>query len=687
MVQNNPQPSGRIVAGRYRLGPRLGSGVDIAAFEAFDEQLQRMVVLKVVHPDLGDAPQVRREFRAVMAVAAGITHPNVAPIHDFGADQWGNREVLYVVTEHYSGGSLRDILDRGRLLAPSQALIVGLDACKGLDAVHRSGLVHADIRPATLVFGDDRRLRLVDVGLGQLLASVGGGAGAGDNERVRYASPERALGFPDEPKSDVYALCLTLIEALSGGVPFEADSAVATLANRVDKLMPVSADLGPLAAVLERAGRPVVSDRYTAAEFGRALVQAAEKLPRPAPLPIIAGSLFAADNSGPIAAPAPQPTPVPPVVPVPPIVEAPAIVDVLPPTRPIRTTNTQPPSTRVMPAQQSMPTRAVPTQYNDDYDGDDGDLDEYPEPPAPAGRMRTLLVVALILLAAAGGALAWYVSRPENVVVPELTGIEKDTALNQIAGSFTSQIEPEPSEDVDAGVVIRTDPAAGAKVEKNSTLTIYVSSGPAPRVLPELAGLTLAAAKKALTDIDLVLKEGEPVFDDKVEKGMVVSWSVPDSPGVTAGGTVVKGTTVEVVLSNGPTPSATPDLTGQTLEEATTTLSAADLRIEKGADVFSPTVAAGMIAEQSPAADADSQPGDTVVVHISKGPEMVALPDPTGKDYAAISAALKAAGFAVGPVTGKTTLAFVAYHVNGAVATAGTTFPKGSVVELFFKTS
>ena len=90
MVQNNPQPSGRIVAGRYRLGPRLGSGVDVAAFEAFDEQSQRMVVLKVVHPDLGDAPQVRREFRATMAVAAGITHPNIAAVIDFGTDQWGS---------------------------------------------------------------------------------------------------------------------------------------------------------------------------------------------------------------------------------------------------------------------------------------------------------------------------------------------------------------------------------------------------------------------------------------------------------------------------------------------------------------------------------------------------------------------------------------------------------------------
>src|SRR6185436_10236970 len=75
------------------------------------------------------------------------------------------------------------------------------------------------------------------------------------------------------------------------------DSSVMTLQNRIDRLMPVSADLGPLAAVLERAGRPDPADRSTAAEFGRGLVRAAEKLPRPTPIPIVVSSLFEDDPS------------------------------------------------------------------------------------------------------------------------------------------------------------------------------------------------------------------------------------------------------------------------------------------------------------------------------------------------------------------------------------------------------
>ncbi len=641
MVQNNPQSSGRIVAGRYRLGPRLGSGVDVAAFEAFDEQLQKVVVLKVVHPDLGDAPQVRREFRSTMAIAAGIDHPNVATIIDYGTDQWGPREVLFVVSERVAGGTLRDILDRGRLLAPSQALMVGLDACKGLDAVHRAGLVHADVRPSTLVFGDDRRARLLDVGLAQLLASVGGGANARDNDRVRYASPERAADLPVEAQSDVYSLCLTLIESLSGSVPFESDSAVATLANRVDKLMPVSADLGPLAAVLERAGRPIAADRYTAAEFGRALVQAAEKLPRPAPLPIIGATSFAVDAADAVDT----------AVDLPDISAAMLLTQVSP----------------VLPVES-------------------GDLDDYPEPPSSSGGIRKLLVVALIVLAAAGGALAWYLARPENATVPVLAGVEQGIALNQVAGDFKAVAETEPNEDVPSGMVIRTDPGAGATVEKGSALTLFVSSGPAPRVLSELAGLTLAQAQEKLDAVALVLQEGEAVFDETVESGKVVSWTVPDSPTLTAGGTVPKGTTILVVLSKGPSPLAVPDVSGQTFDAAKASLEALGFVVTQGADVFSPSLAAGLVAVQTPASATELQKGETITLGLSKGPELVALPSPAGLDYNGIVAALQTLGFVVGNVNGSTTAAFVGYHVNAVVAPAGTLVPKGTVVELFFNT-
>ena len=199
-----------------------------------------------------------RAFRLAAEEGASIKHPNIAEIYDWGADSWNQRKAMYVIVEHLGGGSLREYLDRGRTLSPSQALMVGLEACKALDVIHRHGLVHGDIRPSTLVFGDDERLRVTDVGL----ANVVGDALWADRAHVSnalamYASPEFAEFGVHGPKGDVYSLCLTMFESMYGSVPFAGDSTVATLSNRVGRLMPVSADLGPLAAVLERAGRPL----------------------------------------------------------------------------------------------------------------------------------------------------------------------------------------------------------------------------------------------------------------------------------------------------------------------------------------------------------------------------------------------------------------------------------------------
>jgi len=155
-----PQFNGRVVAGRYQLGPRRGSGVDAAVFDAFDLVDQRVVAIKVVHPDLSCGEGFERAFRVAAEHGASIRHPNIAEIYDWGADQWNQRKAMYVVVEHLGGGSLREYLDRGRTLSPSQALVVGLDTCKALDVIHRQGLVHGDIRPSTLVFGDDERLRV-----------------------------------------------------------------------------------------------------------------------------------------------------------------------------------------------------------------------------------------------------------------------------------------------------------------------------------------------------------------------------------------------------------------------------------------------------------------------------------------------------------------------------------------------
>ncbi len=290
---------GQTLAGRYVVETVVSAGAYTIITVALDQTTNQPVTVKVVRPEVVDRDGFGARFTRCCELSAALTHPNIASVTDFGEIDFPmgepGRSTWFWVGEYLAGGSLRDLLDRGRLLDPSQALVVGLEACRALDVAHQRGIVHTEITPSKLVFGEDRRLRIVDFALAELLGEETWENPANVPTHVaRYASPEQALGMEIDAKTDVYALSLSLIEAVTGSVPFAGDSTNSTLALRVGKLMPVSADLGSLAAVLERAGRPDSEDRSTAAEFGKGLVQAAQTLPRPEPIPLIATGLFTA---------------------------------------------------------------------------------------------------------------------------------------------------------------------------------------------------------------------------------------------------------------------------------------------------------------------------------------------------------------------------------------------------------
>ena len=192
-----------------------------------------------------------RRFRAEARAVASLHHANIMTVFDWGEEADGP----FLVLEYLGGGSLRDLLDRGRRLSPSQAVLVGLEAARGLDYAHRRGLVHRDVKPANLLFDDDGRLAIADFGIARALAEATwtepSGAVVGT---VRYASPEQARGNSLDGRADVYALALVLTEAVTGNVPFAADTTIATLMGRLDRPIPTSPALGPLARVIGPPG-------------------------------------------------------------------------------------------------------------------------------------------------------------------------------------------------------------------------------------------------------------------------------------------------------------------------------------------------------------------------------------------------------------------------------------------------
>jgi eukaryotic-like serine/threonine-protein kinase len=274
---------GRVLGKRYRLLSALGTGASAHVFLAEDVSLQRHVAVKVLQPGLATDEAFLKRFGAEARSVASLNHPHVLRVFDWGEDTDGP----YLVLEYLGGGSLRDLLDRGVRLTHSQAAHLGAEVAQGLAYAHARGLVHRDIKPANLLFDEEGLVRVADFGVARALAEAAytepAGAMVGT---ARYMSPESAEGKPVDGKADVYSLALVLYEALSGTVPFVTDTTIGTLAARVGQPLPPHESLGPLDDVLARAAAPQASARLDAAGFAARLGALASALPTPEALPL-----------------------------------------------------------------------------------------------------------------------------------------------------------------------------------------------------------------------------------------------------------------------------------------------------------------------------------------------------------------------------------------------------------------
>jgi beta-lactam-binding protein with PASTA domain len=624
-----------LVDGRYRLRSETSRSGSSTVFIARDDLAGADVSVRIFTADVsrqrGDA--ILEQASAV----ASVSHAQMVRTLASGRASIGGVGRVYVVQEIVEGGSLQDMIDRGRLLSPSQALAVGVDVCRALDHAHKRGLTHFDLRPSAIVFGEDRRARLADVGVASVVAEdAWADVTSVSLERARYCSPEQATGEPFDEKADVYALALILAEAVTGVVPFLADSVVTTLGGRVDKLFPASADLGGLASVLEKAGRSDPSERSSAADMGRALVQAAPSLPRPAPLPIITRTGF--DGTGEVARTT-QSTSIP-------------------------TTN----DTMVIAPEDSV-------SESDEAVGTDA--------PVIA---RWIVAAVAVLVVIVGGFLLFNLIQKDSYAVPALTGVDLGEATNLVTEYDWTIVEvEEASDDVPVGAIVRTDPPVGDKLQSGKTITFVVSTGPPPVPLPELNALDVTTATSTLGEAGLVLGVQTPEYSEDVATGLVIRWAVALQPNLVAGQEVIKGTAVDIVVSQGPAPRVVPDLRGLSIDAATAALNDLQLIINRADDEFSNDIAIGGVTTQSPVPGESLTKGSSVTVAISKGPDVVAMPNlATLTNLDAVKSAITNAGLTVGNVVGRVRGAPIAATVGGQVVAAGQLIPRGSVVDIVY---
>ena len=265
-----------VIADRYRLGPVLGRGGMGEVREATDQRLGRSVAVKLLQPSMASDPGARNRFEDEARSAAKLVHPNTVAVFDTGEHEG----IPYIVMEHLPGRTLADEIAEGPL-APARVRTVALQVLGALEAAHRAGVIHRDIKPGNILLTTDGTAKVGDFGIAKTAEGLDHTATGMILGTPSYLAPERILGAPATERSDLYATGVVLYEALTGSKPFAARTPLATAAAIQHGEPPpltdarTGADPGLIAAI-ERAMAKDPERRFASAAAMAADIQAAQ---------------------------------------------------------------------------------------------------------------------------------------------------------------------------------------------------------------------------------------------------------------------------------------------------------------------------------------------------------------------------------------------------------------------------
>jgi eukaryotic-like serine/threonine-protein kinase len=514
---------GRLISGRYRLIAPLGAGGMATIWRAVDEQLDREVAVKLLRPQFSSDPGFAARFKQEARAAGGLTHPNIVSVYDYGTD--GTDGDQYIVMELVEGRDLSAVLQERRTLSRDDAVRIAIAVASALEAAHRKGIVHRDVKPGNILITDGGDVKVTDFGIARAVAEASMTVTGTTLGSVHYFSPEQARGDEVTGASDVYSLAIVLFEMLTGRRPFEGDSAAAVALMRLNEDPPRPSALGHavpagLESIIMRGLARDPAERFPdAGAFAEAL-RVWRRNPDATPT-LAAGAAGAAVATTP---PAGEPT-----VYVPPRV-----------TRPADRAPVAPPPRR-------------PDRYA--AERDDGQ----------PWWIWLLALLAILLLGAIGFVAVQLLGigtpaetpepTPVMVSVPDCEDVALTTLRTQVRGSLELEQVPESSDEIAEGRVIRCEPETGESVAEGSALLVYVSSGSDAVAVPRLRGQTEAQALVTLERANLQLGSRTLEPDQQIPAGSVIRSDPAE------GVDVRPGSQVDLVISTGPTPEPTPEPT------------------------------------------------------------------------------------------------------------------------------
>ncbi len=647
----------RVFNNRYRVDGSLGNGGMANVYVGTDTLLRRRVAIKVLREQYASDDDFVRRFSYEAQSAAKLSHPNIVNVYDFGREDHS----YYIVMELVDGATLGDIVRDERVLPEPVAVDYAIQIASGLAYAHRQGLLHRDVKPANILVTKDDVVKLSDFGIARAVSehTLGVTQPGMVMGSVAYISPEQAQGHDIDERSDLYSVGVVLYQMLTGSLPFNADTPVAVALKHVSE-EPVPIDPAAtgisvaVASIVARLLRKNPDERFASAtELASALRDARER-------PNVAQTHLSADapaGRSSTRVPPPRRSAAPDRthsgaagevlvddvrhgpdrrwIIFPALLIAAILVGFFAMRGPLLGgfKNVVVPRVEGMGAtraqQRLVELGLVPKVTSELSETVPQGRVIRQDPPAGTALGRNDPVALVV----SGGV--------PMVAVPDVKGYSADDAQRTLRNAkLRVKLLSAYSGTVPQNQVVDVSPPVGTSVQQNSVVTLNVSKGVKPIVVPNVVSMNVADARARLQGLGLRLVIGQQSENDTIPPDVIAS----QDPEPQA--TVQPNATVTVMVSTGPAAVAVPDVTGNDADAASATLSQAGFTVARAytVDAANPT---SKISLQQPAAGSKTKKGATVTIFVSVSGS---IPDVSGMTLDDAKRALASQGYVVGNV-------------------------------------
>ncbi|WP_030344312.1 Stk1 family PASTA domain-containing Ser/Thr kinase [Streptomyces sp. NRRL S-1022] len=608
----------RRLGGRYELGQVLGRGGMAEVYLAHDTRLGRTVAVKTLRADLARDPSFQARFRREAQSAASLNHPAIVAVYDTGEDYIDGVSIPYIVMEYVDGSTLRELLHSGRKLLPERAMEMTIGILQGLEYAHRNGIVHRDIKPANVMLTRNGQVKVMDFGIARAMGDAGMTMTqtAAVIGTAQYLSPEQAKGEQVDARSDLYSTGCLLYELLTVRPPFVGDSPVAVAYQHVREEPQAPSVFDPeitpeMDAIVLKALVKDPNYRYQSADEMRADIEACLD-----GQPVAATAAMGAVGYG--GYPDDQAT------------------------------------TALRSESAAGATTMLPPMNPDEGGYGYDDRPDRRRQQQKKSNTSTILLVVAGLLVLIGAILIgkWAFSGKNaadgQVPVPSFVGQPEKTARKMAANvDLKVSVSKKACENQATGNICSQNPEQGTKVDKNSTVTLVVSTG-APKVtVPSVIGLSLDDAKAKLEgdDYKFTVKTETRISTDNPN-------TVLDQDPI-GGKQRQKGSEITLIIAKAEEKVTVPDVTGKSCDEAKAELQAKGLAPTCNDTPVTDPAQDGKVQNTNPQAGAQVSKNTPVTVNVGKAQNtQVPVPNVQGQKLKDARKLIEQAGLVVGNITG-----------------------------------